>query len=90
MHHILGLLYHHALSVPENGFSHSNRGIVDLNAVKLPDGNLTSAIHIHYDLPLVENGKKFFFDSPQRNIFFSQEVAGTVGRIGYHPINDTM
>ena len=81
MDHVLRLLHHLALRDPQGCPGHGDGKVVDLNAIKLSDGDLDGVFHIQHDLPLVEQGDHFVLKTPQGEVCLCQEIPGAAGRV---------
>ena len=72
---IFRFFQHLALRNPQGGFGNCGGKVVDLNAVKLMDGNLNRiCIIAHCDLVCLA-AERIVFQPPQRNVAFGQEIA---------------
>ena len=78
---IFGFLHHLALGNPQGGLGYGHGKIVDLNPVKLPDGDLDRVTHIKYNLVVMQQGKDLIFQPPQGKIGFCQKVSRTAGGV---------
>gem|GEM_PF-5387144 len=75
MDDIFGFLHHLALGDPQGSLCNCNGKIIDLDAVKLPDGDLDRVAYIEYDLVVMQQGKNLIFQPPQGQVGFRQEIS---------------
>ena len=59
--HIFGFLHHLTFRDPQGSLGNGHGKIVDLNPVKLPDGDLDRVAYIEYDLVVMQQGKNLIF-----------------------------
>ena len=89
MDDIFGFLHHLALGNPQGGFGDSDGKIVDLDAVKLSDGDLDRVVHIEYDLVVMQQGKNLILQPPQGQVGFRQEISRAAGGVYVLIVLDT-
>ena len=81
MDDIFGLFHHLALCDPEGSFGNGGGEVVDLDAVKLMNGDLDGVEHAHNDLVFEEQGEDFVFQAAEGEVAFREEVARTAGGV---------